>query len=135
MRVSHQHRLRKRFSSSGKCNYQRANRTTHHLSMLPINYFSIVRREINHFLPIRAWQCYLTVYSFERMRCATSKESTRECMRTQLSTNTHQHCRFFPPDCLAISHWFKFHHLKTGLIVGNFSLVSSLEYRFNHCSY
>ena len=31
MRVSHQHRLRKRFSSSGKCNYQRANRTTHHL--------------------------------------------------------------------------------------------------------
>ena len=31
MRVSHQHRLRKRFSSSGKCNYQRANRTTHYL--------------------------------------------------------------------------------------------------------
>ena len=74
MSVSHQHRLRKRFSRSGKCNYQRANRTTHHL--LPINYFSIVRSEINHFLPMRAWQCYLTVYSFERMRCATSKDST-----------------------------------------------------------
>ena len=39
-------------------------------------------------------------------------------MRMQLPTNTHQHCCFFPP-------WLS----------GNFSLVSSLEYRFNCCSY
>ena len=109
MVVSHQHRLRKRLISSGKCNYQRANPP----SMLPINYFSSVRSEINHFLPMRAchiWQCYLTVYSFERMRCATSKESTIQCMRMQLPINTHQHCCFISP-------WLS----------GNFSLVSSLE--------
>ena len=39
-------------------------------------------------------------------------------MRTQLPTNTHQHCCFFPP-------WLS----------GNFSLVLSIEYKFNHCSY
>ena len=53
-------------------------------------------------------------------------------MRTQYK-HTPTLMLFSPPDCLAISRWF--HHLNIGLIIGNFLLVSSLEYRFNHLSY
>ena len=119
MVVSHQHRLRKRFSSSGKCNYQRANRTTHHLCC------QFVCSEINHFC-----QCKLVISGsaispsinilWKNVLCNVKGEHhiIYENAITYKHTPT---LLLFPPNCLAISRWF--HHLNIGLIIAPTELI------------
>ena len=112
---SHQHRLTKRFISSGKCNYQWANRITHHLCCQWIISQVYVGKWI-----IFCQLSDLSVLShrlffWKNALCNVKGQHHIMYENAIACKHTPTLMLFFPPDCLAISRWF--HHLNIGLII------------------